>query len=809
VGQRDGAARRPATRNLRLRRARERRNWTQADLARLLGTSNLTVSRWELGVQQPVPFFREKLCALFEMTAQELGLMPDAPAPDVLPAPRELPRPAADFTGRAVELARLRELLEPGGPEAGGPVVVSAIDGMAGIGKSALAIQAGHLLAGAFPDGQLYVNLRGATPGLAPLEPLEALGRMLRSLGLDPAAIPAGVEEASARFRSLAAERRLLVMLDDARGAEQVRPLLPGSLSCAVLITSRRVLATLDGVRLLHLDVLTEEQALGLLGRIAGRERVGADQQAAAEVVRWCGRLPLAIRIAGARLAARPSWPIRELAGSLAGAAGRLEALQAGELAVRASFDVSLQALEESRDPEDRAAAASFALLSLPDGPDLGVETAARLLDRPVAAAGAVLERLVDAQLLETPRPGRYQFHDLVRLYARARAGERHPDPDRAAALARATGFAVATAWRTAAILRPGDRRPAGERWTAGGLDLPDAQAALAWLEAERANLLAAAAQAAGDALGPAPSLPPELAGQLASALYGFFELRSYWSDQAEVNQHALAVARRTGDRAGQTIALNDLGMAHDRLGRYPEAIAALQESLAISRELGDLRGQAAGLFNLSLSHLWLGRHEEAIAGQRESLDLYRRLGDRAGQAVGLSTLASVHGRLAQYPEATACLREGLAISRELGDRLGEATALTNLGAVSRHLGRYEEAVACLRESLAIFREFGHRGQANSLHDLGVVYGLLGRHDEAIDCLREALVRFRDLGHRRGVVMVLRDLGDALLAAGRDEPARAAWREGVGIGEALRIPEAAELRDRLAAAEAAPRGGLR
>ncbi|HEY7199236.1 MAG TPA: tetratricopeptide repeat protein [Candidatus Dormibacteraeota bacterium] len=806
MGQPDGAARRPAIRNPRLRRAREQRHWTQADLARLIGTTNLTVSRWELGVQQPVPFFREKLCALFGMSARDLGLMADAPPPAAadVPAPRELPRPAADFTGRAAELERLRELLEPGGPEAGGPVVVSAIDGMAGIGKSALAIQAGHLLAGAFPDGQLYVHLRGATPGLAPLEPLDALGRMLRSLGFDPAAIPADVEEASARFRSLAAERRLLVVLDDARGPEQVRPLLPGSLSCAVLVTSRRVLATLDGVRLLHLDVLGREQAVSLLGRIAGRERVAAEPEAAAEVVERCGRLPLAIRIAGARLAARPGWPIRELAGGLADAAGRLEALQAGELAVRVSFDVSLHALGEGD-------AAAFALLSLPDGPDLGVETAARLLDATAPAAAALLERLVDAQLLETPRPGRYQFHDLVRLHARARAADRHAAPARSAALARAFGFLVATAWRTAALLRPSAWRlaAAGERWTAGGLEFPDAPAALDWLEEERGNLLAAVAQAARDALGDEPSLPPELSGQLASALYGFFEMRSYWSDQAEANQAGLAVARRTGDRAGEALALNDLGMALDRLGRYPEALARLRESLAISRDLGDVRGQAVSLFYLSLCHLWLGDLDEAIAGQRESLALYRRLGDRVGQAVGLSTLASVHGRLEQYEEATACLRESLDISRELGDRLGEATALTNLGTVARHLGRYEEAVACLRESLGIFRAFGHRGQANSLHDLGVAYGLLGRHEEAIGALREALERFRDLGHRRGQAMALRDLGDALRTAGRAEEAAAAWREGLEIGEALRIPEVEELRGRLAAAEAAAGGGLR
>jgi hypothetical protein len=372
-------------------------------------------------MQQPVPHFREKLCALFERSADELGLLPDAPEPSV---PREVPRPPADFTGRADEQARLRELIDSRGR--GTEMRVGAIDGMAGTGKSTLAIQVAHQLAGegAFPDGQLYVNLRGATAGLPPLEPVEALGRMLRSLGLDPAAIPTEVEEAAARFRSLAAERRMMVLLDDARGAEQVRPLLPASPTCVVLVTSRQILASLEGVRSLHLDVLSQEQALRLLGLIAGGARVWAEPQAAAELVHWCGRLPLAIRIAGARLAARPTWSIRELAAALADAARRLEALQVGEVTVRASFDVSLQALEESPDPVDRAAAAAFGLLGLPDGPDLGVEIAARLLDQAVPVTHAVLERLVDAQLLETLRPGRYRFHDLLRVYARVQVAE-------------------------------------------------------------------------------------------------------------------------------------------------------------------------------------------------------------------------------------------------------------------------------------------------------------------------------------------------------------------------------------------------
>ncbi len=298
------------------------------------------------------------------------------------PTPRELPQPPADFTGRTEELARLLAAVRAA--DGARAVVITAIDGMAGSGKSALAIHAAHQLvaSSAFSDGQLYLDLRGSGPGLPPLEPIDALGHMLRSLGLEPGAIPADLGEASARFRSLAAGRRLLVLLDGARSAEQVRHLLPGSPTCGVLVTSRQALTTLEGARALHLELLPTEQALELLGRIAGPERIAAEPRAAAGVVSCCGGLPLAIRIAGARLAARPAWPVRELARQLADVGRRLGELEAAELAVRASFDVSLQALQDSPDPVDRAAADAFGLLGLPDGPDLGVGTAARLLDQ-------------------------------------------------------------------------------------------------------------------------------------------------------------------------------------------------------------------------------------------------------------------------------------------------------------------------------------------------------------------------------------------------------------------------------------------
>jgi DNA-binding SARP family transcriptional activator/tetratricopeptide (TPR) repeat protein len=670
------------------------------------------------------------------------------------PVPRQLPTPIATFTGRAQELAQLDRTVTAQGSS--GPVVISAIDGTGGIGKSALAIHYAHQILDRFPDGQLYVNLRGATAGLAPLTPLDALGRLLRALGVQPTRIPAQVEEAAGLFRSLAAGRRLLVVLDNAASVEQVRPLLPPSPTCAVLVTSRRVLAALEGAQVLHLDLLPQEQAVELLGRIAGPSRVASEAKAAAEVVRLCGYLPLAIQIAGARLAARPTWPVGELAGRLADATGRLEELAAGDLAVQASFEVSLRGLRDSADPLDRAAAAGFGLLGLPDGPDLGVPAAARLLEGPERTARVLLERLVDAQLLQTPRPGRYQFHDLVRLYARQQATRQHPEAERLAALERLVGFYTATAWHTLKLLRPGDQRlaSADSRWTGGGLDFPDAAAALAWLETERGNLLAAIKQTATVA----PAVPAKLATELTRALFGLFEVHNHWTDGMQANQTALELARRIGDLSGQTHAHSDLSFVYERLGRYQEALDHLQQALPLFRQLGDRHGQAATLGNLGI----------------------------------------IYSRLERSQEALDHLQQALSLGRQLGARRGQAATLGNLGIVYQALGRPQEALNHLQQALTLFRQLGDRhGQAEDLNNLGMVYGRMGRYQEAFHHHRQAVALFLELGDRHGQAMALRDLGDALIGAGQPQRAREEWQQALELCQALAPPEAAQLRSRL------------
>ena len=332
-------------------------------------------------------------------------------------SPRQLPPDVADLAGRDAELDQLYQAFEAADPR--GPAAICAIHGSAGVGKSALAIHAAHRLAERFPDGQLYVDLHGATTGLAPLEPLEVLGRFLRSLGADPAAVPSDVEEATAIFRSRVAGRRLLVVLDNAAGAAQVVPLLPAGPACGVLVTSRQALLGLGGARQVLLEVLAPEEALELLGRLAGRERIAAAPEAATKVVGWCGYLPLALRIAGARLAARPSWSVGALAERLGDEQRRLDELELAGAGVRTSFQGSYQQLCASHDPVDRYAARALGMLGVLDGAEIGVAVVARLLEVPEVAAERALERLVDTRLLQTPAPGRYRLHDLLRLYAR------------------------------------------------------------------------------------------------------------------------------------------------------------------------------------------------------------------------------------------------------------------------------------------------------------------------------------------------------------------------------------------------------
>jgi DNA-binding SARP family transcriptional activator len=772
----------------------------------------------------------------------DLTLQPLAPgaAEPARPAPCQLPPGIDHFTGRDDDLAAVLGVLgraagEVAPPGEDGATMIATVNGAAGVGKSTLAVRAAHQARRWFPDGQLYVNLHGATPGLAPLPAEEALGGFLRALGVDGDALPQRLDDRAGLYRSLLAERRVLVVLDDASTEAQVLPLLPAGPGCAAVVTSRRLLAGLTGGSHVHLDVLPAGEAVTLLGRLAGERRVAAEPAAAAEAARLCGYLPLALRIAGMRLAARPAWPVEELAGRLADERRRLRELEVAGLGVRASLVVSHRELREGGDPAGHAAAGAFALLAVLDGPEVGVPVAARLLDRDEAAAEELLELLVDAQLLETPAPGRYRLHDLLRLYARELAGAELAECDRDAAVARALRLYTSTAWRALALLRPGDPRlrRADDRLAGDGLDLADAERALAWLDAERANLVAAVGQAA------AAGLPGVPAAQLAHALFAFFQVRGDWDECARVNEVAMASARRAGDRGGEALAGTDLGVAHEHQGRHDRALARHQASLAAFRQLGDLDGQVATLSNLGNLRDSQGRYDDAAAHHRESLAIARASGNRHGREVGLTNLGVVYSRLERWDDALACERESLAIAVELGDRHGQAISLSNqglyhhsrgrddealaaqleslaiaadlgnrvlyaaglcnLGLIHEGQGRDGEALACQRESLETFRELGARGaEAEMLRNLGDLHERQGRPGEALACQRESVALYRDLADRRGEAASLRALGATLLALGRREEADGHLRRALGILDQLRLPGAGEVRALLA-----------
>jgi DNA-binding SARP family transcriptional activator len=709
------------------------------------------------------------------------------PAPSSTPfvKPRQLPPDSAFFAGRERELARLARLL--GQPAPGAPTVIVAINGLPGVGKSALATRAAHRLAARFPDGQFYIDLQGATPGLDPLHPGKVLGRFLRTLGVDGRQLPADPEEQAGLLRSLLADRCVLAMLDNAATAAQVRLLLPASPGCAVLITSRRHLAELDGVVDLHLDVLGAGEALELLGRLAGPQRVAAEPAAAAEVVRRCGRLPLALRIAGARLAARPAWSVSTLAGRLRDERLRLDELKLEGLAVRASLQVGYQELCDRGREGAADAPRVLRLLSLLDGGDVGVPVAAALLDQSAQATEAALERLVDANLLDSMAPGRYRFHDLVRLFARERASCEDPEPERAAALARGLRCYLAAVRRADRLLRPG--QPAADEPPPGGVELGDQAVALDWLEAERANLIAGVRQAAA---GPFP----EIAWQLAAALFGFFDLRGSWDEWEQVNRLALQAAQGRGDRRGEAQTLRDLGAIAWRRFRLEEASGHLTRSLELLRLVGDRGGEARTLNSLGLVLTARRCYEDAGACLDRSLALFREGGDRRGEGHVLNNLGDLYRLLGRYDEAVACLEGDLAICRELGDRRGEAITLSNLGEVHRDRRAGAEAFDHHHQSLAICRELGdRRGQGLNLDGLGEALRLQGRHPEAVALLRQGVALLRAARDRHGEADALAHLGLALDDLGDRGEAASCLRRSLSLFEQVGAPEGNDVRD--------------
>ena len=685
---------------------------------------------------------------------------PALAATQPLPQLAQLPADIPDFTGRAEHVRDLRDLLAgPRRADSPGAVAVAAVIGAGGLGKTTLAVHTAHLLRAEFPDGQLYINLLGASQHPAP--PSDVLARFLRDLGMNPASTPVGEEERSAQYRSRLTDRRVLIVLDDAKDAAQVRPLLPGSASCAVLVTTRNWMPDLAGSRFVDLDVLEPTEARALFAGIVGAERAEADPEATSQVLNACAGLPLAIRIAGARLAARGGWNVRTLAVRVSDERQRLDELRVGNLAVRACFEVSFASLPGSGQPGGVEPARAFRLLGVWPGPSIGLRAVAALLGQPESAVADALEVLVNAHLLDSPIPDVYRFHDLLRVYAADRARAQETEQDRWDAIVRVLTWYLHTMEAAARVISPQHTRvpldpPPPE---VRPLDFSTLDEALNWCEAERARLVAAVRLAAESGL-------HEIAWKLSAAAMSFFYRRSHWTNWVTTHQIGLTSAREAGDSLAEAWMLNNLGMAYGQQ-RIEESIPCFEQALALYRELGDPPGEARAATNVANAYFVLGRFSEALAAGQRSLSIQRQFGKRYGEGITLDNLGCAYRELTRFDEAIECLRQALAIFRELGDRDAEADSLSDLGAAYLGRGGTDQAIASLQEALVIRRDIGDRhGQARTLHRLGLTQQRAGNEAEARELLYEALHLLEELGDHAQSAQVRANLVTFTEAAG-------------------------------------------
>jgi DNA-binding SARP family transcriptional activator len=704
------------------------------------------VLREELGVD-PGPRLRELEAAILRQDSAldgrpaGLAVAPER-QPDPAAVPAQLPATVDGFAGRQAQLDVLDSLLAAARGGGAPTLIIGAIGGAAGVGKTALAVYWSHRVRHHFPDGQLQVDLRGYATG-PPMPPGQALARFLRALGVPPEHVPLDVAEAAAMYRTLLADRRMLIVLDNAANPGQVRPLLPGSPHCLVLVTSRDRLGGLivsDGARLLPLDVLDDGEAQALLRGILGGARADAEPHALAELAKVCGFLPLALRIAAANLVMRPHTGIGDYVADLRDS-DRLAALQVDgddRSAVRAAFDPSYAALTPA---EQRL----FRLLGVVPGADIDVPAAAALAGSDPDEVRHLLRGLVDGHLVIEPTRGRYALHDLLKLYARTLA-EAADGPDAtAAATARLAAFYLGAtdaaadllyAWMTRLPAAPDE--PRGHR---PPLPFAGHQQALDWLDAERANLVAFIHESAEH--GPRPA-----AWRLSDNLRGYLYLRRDAGDWLAVATDALRAAE--GHPGPQAAAQLSLGIAHTTKGHYDAAIAAHTAALGLAERAGWLEGTAAALNNLGTVHSQTGRHREAAVRFTQMVAVNDRAGCPVGQAIGLDNLGIVRRELGELETAAALHRRAIALYHELGSRHDHATALDNLAAACHDRGRLDEALRFYTEALALHRQTGDRDrEATCLYGVASVHCSAGRPESAREPARAAFALAREIGDHR------------------------------------------------------------
>ena len=691
--------------------------------------------------------------------------------------PRQLPAPVPGFAGRQHELKLLSELL--GCP--GGTAVIAAVGGTAGVGKTALAVHWAHQVATEFPDGQLFVNLRGFDPAGTPVTPADAVRVLLEALHVPADRLPVTVEAQLGLYRSLLAGQRVLIVLDNASDEAQVRPLLPGSPTCPVVVTSRNQLtglAAIEAARPLTLDVLTETEALRLLHQRLGADRVSSDPGAAARIIKSCARLPLALSIIAARAAMQPDLPLTQIAADLAAHPG-LDAFTAGP---DPAADVPA-ALSWSCRRLDADAACAFRLAGLHPGPDFDRHAVAALTGMRPEQAGHVLGSLTRGSLIQAAGPGRHGMHDLLRGYARELTAAQDTEEERRAALTRLFDYYLYTAATAMDTLYPAEsyRRPRIPPPTTPAPVLAGESAARAWLDAERPSLVAIAAHTAEH------GWPAHTIG-LSATLFRYLDVGGHFPEAISIHTDGRRAAHHVGDRTAEARALNGLGAVDLRQRRHRHAAGHFEQALALQREVGDQSAQGSVLDNLGFIEIVQGHCEQAVDHFLQSLAMHRTVGDRNGEAHVLASLGFVELRMGRYQQAADHLRLSLDLFRDTSDRVGVVHALGLLSEVDLRESRYQQAADQLQQALSLCREIGDRSSEGALLAIQGILDLHeGRHRQAFDHLQQALSLCRETGDPWDQATALNSLGEVLLATGRLAEARehyaAALNAAAEIGE--------------------------
>jgi tetratricopeptide (TPR) repeat protein len=665
------------------------------------------------------------------------------------PVPHQLPPMLHDFEGRAVELDSLRLIARTATADPGAPIVIVAINGIGGIGKTALAVHFAHQLEPQYPDGQLYVNLHGYEPHQR-LRPDQVLDRFLRDLGVADRALPTSLDEQISLYNKLLRDKRMLLLVDNASSSADVRPLIPNTPTCFVLVTSRDALTGLlatNDTRILTLNALGDDEALHLLKTVSRRDMQAPEEIAAAkEIVRLSANLPLAIWIAGAKLASRSSLTFSGLADLLRDEGLRLSRLRAGDLAIEANFETSYRDVSPPT-------AQLFRRLGLIAGPDFSADAAAAVAGEEYAVTLDALDELLDAHLVEPANAeNRYRFHDLLRLFARKKL--QASDDERKTSLERLLNWYLAGADTAGDLVMNSQRLQRFRAQYQASRPITGRDGALAWLEDERISIAAAIRQSSETDL-------LSWAWNLADALWGFCYLRKHWADWIENHQIGLDAARRAGDPEAEAWMLTNLGVAYWDTHEADRALSSFQQALSICRPIGFLLCEGRAIHGMGLAYREKGQYDQALECAERALPIRRRVADTWGEAVTLDNLAYVCGKLRQFDRAVDHFNDALAIWRQLNDPWGEGLSENDLGCVYNEAGNYAEAAACLRKSLEIRRAAGDRwGEAESL------------------------------GH----------LGDALLNTEGIAAARQCWAASLDLFTQIQAPEATAIRDKLAAA---------